>query len=94
MPKQLPDLACAAVAYILGLLPCPAEPGLTYSYTNNLTSISYVLNTTHTNFYEAEDNCIALGGHLISYTSLEEQIDVEAYFMATGGMLPTYKPHR
>jgi hypothetical protein len=46
-----------------------------YNYTNNLTDISYVLNTSMTNYYEAEDNCLALGGHLVSYTSLEEQVN-------------------
>ena len=53
-----------------------------------------MLNTSLANWYDAEDNCMALGGHLVSFNSLEEQLDVEAYFVASSGLLPTYKLHK
>jgi hypothetical protein len=73
---------------------CGAEPGLTYTYTNSFSSVQYVLNTTRVNWYEAEDTCMSMGGHLISYSSIEEQLDVEAYFAASSGLLATYTLHK
>jgi hypothetical protein len=56
--------------------------------------MQYVLNTTLLNWYNAEDTCMSMGGHLVSYNSIEEQLDVEAYFAASSGLLGTYKLHK
>ena len=71
-----------------------AEPGLTWTYTNSFSNMQYVLNTTLLNWYNAEDTCMSMGGHLVSYNSIEEQLDVEAYFAASSGLLGTYKLHK
>jgi hypothetical protein len=36
--------------------------------------------------------CNDLGGHLATFTSLEEQVDVEGYYINWGLMFPTYTP--
>jgi hypothetical protein len=59
------------------------------TYRNNSISSpnTYTLNMTRVNMYEAEDNCVAQGGHLVSFQSLEEQVDVEAYFGSQGALI-------
>ncbi len=65
-----------------------------YNYTNTQTEVTYMLNTSKANYYEAEEVCMERGGHLVSYTSIEEQLDVEAYFEASSGLLATYSGHK
>ena len=59
------------------------------TYRNNSISspVTYTLNMTRVNVYDAEANCVAQGGHLISFQSLEEQVDVEAYFGSQGALI-------
>jgi hypothetical protein len=67
---------------------------MVYNYTNSFTQVTYVLDTSRVNWYEAEDVCMGHGGHLVSYNSIEEQLDVEAYFEASSGLLATYPSHK
>jgi hypothetical protein len=39
---------------------------------------------------EAEANCNRNGGHLAAYTSVEEQMEVERFFIDGGWLLPKY----
>ncbi len=45
-------------------------------YTSSSSHHSYLLNTTATDQYSAQDACIQWGGNLVSYTSKEEQNEV------------------
>lgn len=73
------------------MLPSPTEAGAVLTYRNNSISspVTYMLNLTKANVYEAEDSCMANGGHLVSFQSLEEQVDVEHYFGAQGALIET-----
>ncbi len=51
------------------------KPAVAY-FTSPLTQNSYLLNTSKADRMEAESSCIEWGGHLVSYTSKEEQNDV------------------
>ncbi len=61
------------------------------AYRNNSISspVAYTLNLTKANVYEAEESCVANGGHLVSFQTLEEQVDVEHYFAAQGALIAT-----
>jgi hypothetical protein len=61
-----------------------------YTYDSALTGTRYVLNTAAADQVSAEAGCVTLGGHLVSYTSKMEQADVEGYFVASGGIIPSY----
>jgi hypothetical protein len=71
---------------------CFADNG-TATYTSNVTNSTYMLNTSPANFLDAETNCRLNGGHLTSYASAEEQRDVEAYFVSTGGWPAGFTVH-
>jgi hypothetical protein len=74
-------------------LPCPAlatAPGPQLIYTNDTTGVSYLLNTQPTNFTAAEQYCNDNGGHLIGLGSLEEQHEVEEYYINDGQLFPLY----
>lgn len=60
---------------------------LTYRNNSISSPVTYVLNMTRVNVYDAEASCVKQGGHLVSYQSLEEQVDVEAYFGSQGAMI-------
>jgi hypothetical protein len=61
-----------------------------YNYTSK-AGLEYYLNTSLTSQPEAEATCNTWGGHLIIYTSNNtEQIEVETYFIKTGGLIPSY----
>jgi hypothetical protein len=70
-------------------VPPTAVPSV-YTYDSRVTGTRYVLSTTPVDQQTAEANCVTLGGHLVSYTSLMEQTDVEAYFSFSGGIIPSY----
>jgi hypothetical protein len=42
---------------------------------------------------QAEASCNRYGGHLAAYTSLEEQMEVESFFIDGGWLLPKYHLH-
>jgi hypothetical protein len=69
---------------------CAAAPGPQLIYTNDTTGISYLLNTQPTNFTAAEQYCNDNGGHLIGLGSLEEQEEVESYYVNQGQLFPHY----
>ena len=50
----------------------------------------YVLNTKPTSFSSAEQFCQGQGGHLAAFNSLEEQLEMENYFIEKGFLLPYY----
>ncbi len=50
----------------------------------------YTLNTTAVNRYQAQEACLAGGGHAVSYTSIVEQFEVENWFTLAGVLLPSY----
>lgn len=56
----------------------------------NTSTHSYLLNTKAMNFTAAEAYCQSQGGHLASYTTLEEQQEVERYYVNNGMFFPLY----
>ncbi len=58
----------------------PAAPGLFY-YTSNATNNSYILSTyeNHT-WAQAQQFCNDRCGNLVSYSNVEEQVEVEKYY--------------
>ncbi len=68
----------------------PAAPGVSEQYTTNSTNVTYYLNTTRSNFTYAENMCMRNGGHLASFTSAAEQLEVEEYYRDMGFLFPSY----
>jgi hypothetical protein len=54
----------------------PAEPK-TVSYKSPFSQSAYILNTSLGDVYSHEAGCAAKGGHLVSFTSIQEQMEVE-----------------
>ena len=52
-----------------------------YYYNSSKTNNTYVLNTNPMNFKSAQSFCNGQGGHLVSYKSYDEQVDVEQHFV-------------
>ncbi len=69
---------------------CRRDVAFTYSYTSAKSNSTYYLGTGELNALAAELACNALGGHLVSYGSAAEQREVEAAFVAQGGIIPGY----
>jgi hypothetical protein len=59
-------------------------------FTSLTSSNTYMINTTAVNRYQAEESCAAQGGHVVSFTSITEQFEVEHYFIDQGVLLPEY----
>jgi hypothetical protein len=57
-----------------------AAPGA-FRYHSNFTEADYILNTGVHNQSAAEAYCNSQGGHLVSYASQYEQIEVESYYI-------------
>ena len=72
------------------LLRPAAAPGVSEPYTTNSTDVTYYLNTTRSNFTYAENMCMRNGGHLASFTSAAEQLEVEEYYRDMGYLFPSY----
>jgi hypothetical protein len=53
---------------------CTAVGGLGPVYTAPSTGAQFVVNTTFDGWEGAETNCKANGGHLVAYTSQQEQV--------------------
>ena len=64
---------------------CAAAAG--YQYISPISGATFELDTRLANFWTAEAYCNSQGGHLAYYTSLEEQEDVETYYLAQVGRL-------
>jgi hypothetical protein len=54
---------------------------LRQSYTDDATGATYTLNTQKLAFDDAEDICNDIGGHVVSYGSVSEQVAVELFYM-------------
>jgi hypothetical protein len=73
------------------LPPCGLPAALNaYNYTSNASGVTYVFNNTPVNSYDAQTACNTYGGHLVWFSSLQEQQEVERGFMAMGKLLPTF----
>jgi hypothetical protein len=74
------------------LLPfmCKRSVEASFVYASATTKATYLLSTAKANFIDAQATCNDHGGHLVSYQSLEEQIEVEAYFESLGVFIPLY----
>ncbi len=59
---------------------CSAAPGLRQSYTDDVTGTTHTLNTQRLAFDDAEGICNDLGGHVVSYGSISEQVAVELFY--------------
>jgi hypothetical protein len=66
-----------------------AAPGA-YIYVSNTTNSTYILNTTKTDFKAAQRACNNQGGHLVSYSSAAEQVEVESYYVNLGVLFPKF----
>jgi hypothetical protein len=59
-------------------------------FQSNITGQTYTLNTSFVSQADAQKQCACTGGHLVSYTSLDEQQQIEAYYLDKGWLLPTF----
>ena len=77
---------------------CLAVQGPQPKYYNQYTNTTYILNTLPMPATAAEQYCNSQGGHLVSYTSLDEQHEVEDYFVSKvgreGRSLPATRHYR
>ena len=69
---------------------CEVDRPLTMTFTSNITQNTYMLNTSAADRNQAQESCIGMGGHVVSFTSLEEQREVEGYFTNMGVLLPDF----
>jgi hypothetical protein len=60
------------------------------AFLSKLTGSRFVLSTIKASQYEAEQACLAQGGHLASFKNLEEQAAVESFYTTAGFLLPAY----
>ncbi len=61
-----------------------ATGGVAPQFTTNSTNVTYYLNTTQVNFTIAHATCNRFGGHLAAYTQIDEQLEVEQYYVKKG----------
>jgi hypothetical protein len=61
-----------------------------YNYTSKASGITYVFNNTPVNSYDAQTTCNTYGGHLVWFSSLHEQLEVERGLIAMGKLFPTF----
>jgi hypothetical protein len=55
-----------------------------------LPDATYTLNQKYMTQADGEKFCVDKGGHLVSYLSVEEQVDVEQYFVGKGWLYPNF----
>jgi hypothetical protein len=65
-----------------------ATPGQAPYFTTNTTNVTYFLNTTQVNQTVAEAACNRAGGHLAAFTAIDEQLEVEQYYVRGGWLFP------
>lgn len=58
-----------------------AAPGLRQALTSEATGATYTLNTLKLGFADAEAQCNELGGHVVCYGGIAEQVEVELYYV-------------
>jgi hypothetical protein len=65
----------------------PAHPAAcrNVSYTSNVTDMEYYYFNCPAPYASASTTCQAMGGFLTSWTSSQEQADVEGYFISKVG---------
>ncbi len=73
-PNPAPRVTCCCFLCWL------AAPGLRQPYTDDFTGATYTLNTQKLAFEDAEDICNDIGGHVVSYGSVSEQVAVELFY--------------
>ncbi len=61
----------------------PAAPGLREPYTDEYTGATYTLNTKTLSWADAEAQCNELGGHVVCYGGIAEQVAVEMFYATT-----------
>ena len=61
-----------------------------FNYTSGASLNQYLFHTEPASRYQAEDTCVALGGHLATYQSLGEQFEAERGLVLLGALLPGY----
>lgn len=66
------------------------RPAVNVTITANSTGNSFTLRAPAVNQSTAEAACQAVGGHLASFASADEQLDVETALAATGYLLPAF----
>jgi hypothetical protein len=66
----------------------PALPAAAsgYVYVSPVTNLTYIYNTSMVDQRSAHKICNSQGSHLVAYSSLEEQVDVERYFIDSVGL--------
>ncbi len=67
-----------------------AGPGGPPAYLSKFTGNSFSLHTTPLTQPEAEAHCISQASHLATYLNVEEQVEVEAYYVQAGFLLPDF----
>jgi hypothetical protein len=68
---------------------CTAAPSVASCEPPGLTN-TYIINTTTTDFVDAEATCNRYGGHLVTYSTFREQQAVERCFVDAGWLFPSY----
>lgn len=74
---------------------CPsAAPGSTQAppFTSSVTNSTFQYASNLSDFTAGQKACNLLGGHLASYVSLEEQVEVEQHFIKAGYLFPKARP--
>ncbi len=59
-------------------------------YTTKLTAVTFYLNTTPSTFDQAELACQTSGGHLATYSSFAEQVEVETFYIENYYLMPAF----
>jgi hypothetical protein len=78
LPGQ-PPLLRARRARLPPCPACPAAPGPSATYTSKASGVTFYFNSSADHFDNSEAGCALGGGHLATYSSIEEQADVEGY---------------
>jgi hypothetical protein len=60
------------------------------SYLSKFTGNMFTLHTTPVTQPQAEAHCISQASHLASFLSVEEQVEVESFFVGSGFLLPLF----
>lgn len=87
-------LACQPCLAVTNLAPLRMDrllrPAASVTITANSTGNNYTLRVQPLNHSQAEAACQAIGGHLASFLSRDEQLDVEGQLYSTGYLLPSF----
>jgi hypothetical protein len=69
---------------------CKNQATGVFNYTDPSTGYNYLLNTNNMTFDQGERYCQMQGGHLVAYSTREEQAAVESFYTANGMLLPGF----